>query len=109
LFIRFLFVTLQQIKIKIVMRIKEEQILKFDDEYNYIPFDASSNDSVKENGYYMTIRCGLGGIYTNPDEWKDGNWQIKITDASFVIAYSREKLTKEDVEKWLKEKLNKIK
>lgn len=46
------------------------------------------------DGYYLTIRCGLSGIYTHLDEVKSGHWQVGITDASRVIAYR--KLTDEE-------------
>ena len=39
------------------------------------------------DGHYFTIRCGLGGIYTNLDKVKNGIWQCRILDASKVIAY----------------------
>ena len=49
----------------------------------------------------MTIRCGLGGIYTCLDEFKNNNWQVGVLDDSSVIAYSKEQVTKESVEEWL--------
>lgn len=55
----------------------------------------------RENGYYMTIRCGLGGIYFCLDEWKDGTWQVGVLDASSVIAYSREQIQPSEVTEWL--------
>lgn len=51
-----------------------------------------------ENGTYITIRCGLGGIYTMLNEMKDGGWMTKVADASFTIAYA--KLTKEEQEEY---------
>ena len=81
------------------MEIREGHILDFDHDYkpaNYPP---------KEDGFYMTIRCGLGGIYYNLDEWKDGNWQVMILDASRVIAYSRETIAREVVNEWARNKL----
>ena len=39
------------------------------------------------DGVYFTVRCGLGGIYTDLNEMKDGLWQCQILDASHVIAY----------------------
>ena len=59
----------------------------------------------KEDGFYMTIRCGLGGIYYNLDEWKDSNWQVGILDGSYVIAYSREQIPREVVNEWARNKL----
>ena len=45
-----------------------------------------------EEGYYVTLRCGLSGIYQVLNQWKDGKWQMQILDASDTIAYSREKV-----------------
>ena len=61
-------------------------------------FNREDNDFVpahykpKEDGIYLTIRCGLTGIYTSVNEWKDDNWQKNILDGSTTIAYSRNKL-----------------
>ena len=41
----------------------------------------------KEDGLYLTIRCGLGGIYTVLNEWQDGQWKLKILDGSTTIAF----------------------
>lgn len=81
------------------MKIREEHILDFDNDYkpaNYPP---------KEDGFYMTIRCGFGGIYYNLNEWKDSNWQVGILDGSYVIAYSREQIPREVVNEWARNKL----
>lgn len=48
--------------------------------------------TVLENGFYLTIRCGLTGIYTTVNEWKDGEWMLKILDGSTTIAYNKNKL-----------------
>jgi hypothetical protein len=61
----------------------------------------------KEDGYYITIKCGLGGIYTSLNEWKNGEWMVLATDDSFVIAYSKEQVSKEDVKNWMNAKLEK--
>lgn len=61
----------------------------------------------KENGFYMTIRCGLQGIYTCLNEWKDNKWQVEATDASATIAYSKERISKYTVTEWTKKKLEK--
>ena len=42
-----------------------------------------------ENGMYITIRCGLPGVYTFLNEWKDGNWQRHCLDGSYTIAYRK--------------------
>jgi hypothetical protein len=46
----------------------------------------------QEDGYYVTIRCGLSGIYQVLNQWKDGKWQMQILDASDTIDYSKEKV-----------------
>ena len=61
----------------------------------------------KENGYYITVKCGLGGIYTIINEWKNGKWMVLATDDSDVIAYSKEQVSKEDVKNWANAKLEK--
>ena len=81
------------------MKIREEHIIDFDNDYK------PTNHPPKEDGFYMTIRCGLGGIYYNLDEWKDGNWQVGILDGSYVIAYSKEQIPREVVNEWARKKL----
>lgn len=61
----------------------------------------------KKDGYYITIKCGLGGIYTCLNEWTQGKWMVLSTDDSDVIAYSREQISKEDVKNWANAKLEK--
>ena len=58
------------------------------DEYDFIP----AHHNPKEEGYYVTIRCGLSGIYQMLNEWKNNDWQINLTDNSYTIAYSRERI-----------------
>ena len=36
---------------------------------------------------YVTIRCGLNGIYTVLNKWKNGTWIAKCLDNSSTIAY----------------------
>lgn len=78
------------------MEINETKILTFNGEYKLAKYPP------KEDGFYMTVRCGLGGIYTNLDEWKNNKWQVGILDDSNVIAYSREQITKEQVDDYIK-------
>lgn len=54
----------------------------------------------KEDGYYMTIKCGLGGIYAELNEWKNSKWTVLATDDSDVIAYYKEQISEEDVKNW---------
>lgn len=44
----------------------------------------------KEDGIYVTIRCGLTGIYTVLNEWKNGEWQMESLDGSTTIAYRKD-------------------
>ena len=83
------------------MKIEEKEILKFHDDYK------PANYQPEKEGYYMTIRCGLSGIYTCLNEWKDGKWQVEVLDASKTIAYSREQIPKEEANEWAREKLRK--
>ena len=46
----------------------------------------------KEDGYYFTIRCGLTGLYTRVDMWKNGSWSYRSADGSNLIARSRNPL-----------------
>lgn len=81
------------------MEISETKILNFNGEYKLAKYPP------KKDGYYMTIRCGLGGLYTNLNKWKDGNWMMSAADDSAVIAYSKEQITREQVDNWCKAKL----
>ena len=83
------------------MEIKEDYIIHF--EHGFVP----GHHNPKVDGYYMTIRCGLEGIYYNLNEWKDGHWMVRILDDSRVIAYSRELISKEAVNEWARKKLEK--
>ena len=72
-----------------IIKAYERRILDFDREENdFVP----AHYQPKEDGIYLTIRCGLTGIYTNINEWKDGKWQMNVLDGSTTIAYSRNKL-----------------
>ncbi len=74
-----------------IIKTYEKRIFDFDrekEENNFIP----AHYNPKEDGIYLTIRCGLTGIYTKVNEWKDGKWQMGILDGSTTIAYSRNKL-----------------
>lgn len=81
------------------MEIKEGHILDFNGEY------VPAKRQPKVDGYYMTIRCGLGGIYYIINEWKDGRWQVESLDDGYVIAYSKETISKEKVNEWARNKL----
>lgn len=75
-------------------KIVKKHIFDFDDEWKLAKYNPELE------GYYMTIRCGLSGIYTCLDEWKDNRWQVNVLDDSSVIAYTKEQVTKEAVKEW---------
>ena len=64
----------------------DKQILEFDSgENNFKP----AHYPPKEDGVYVTLRCGLSGINQTLDQYKDGQWQLRVLDGSTVIAYSK--------------------
>ncbi len=75
----------------------DRRIFDFTDEEPFKP----AHYPVKEDGMYLTIRCGLSGIYQTLDEYKDGQWQLVVLDGSRVIAYSKNKV--EDFRKAMEE------
>ena len=74
-----------------VMRNHEKTLMAFnrhgDDGTDFHPFSYSKP---KEEGIYLTIRCGFTGIYTMLNEWKDGEWQVECADGSTTIAYRKD-------------------
>lgn len=84
------------------MKITIDHIFDFQGEYK------PANHNPDKEGWYMTIRCGLGGIYTWPNEWKDNRWQSEATDASRTIAFSREQLSEEEVNEWARTFLSEV-
>jgi len=83
------------------INLETEHIFDFKGDYKLAKYPP------KEDGYYVTIKCGLGGIYTTLNEWKNGKWMVLTTDDSNVIAYSKEQVSKEDVKNWVNAKLEK--
>ena len=55
-------------------------------------FKQDNEPITKEDGMYITIRCGFAGIYQRLDRYKDGKWQLIVLDGSKVIAYSKNKV-----------------
>lgn len=51
-----------------------------------------------KDGLYITVRCGLPGIYTMLNEMKDGKWATKVLDNSTTIAFAT--LTKTEKEEY---------
>ena len=84
-------------------KLEKERIFDFNGDYKLAKYPP------KEDGYYITVKCGLGGIYTHLNEWKNGEWMVLSTDDSDVIAYSEEQVSKEDVKEWANAKLEKYK
>ena len=84
-----------------INKLETEYIFEFKDDYKLAKCPP------KKDGYYMTIKCGLEGIYTSLNEWKNGEWRILTTDDSGVIAYSKEQVSEEDVKNWSNAKLEK--
>jgi hypothetical protein len=81
-----------------INRLETEHIFDFKGDYKLAKCPP------KEDGYYITVKCGLGGIYTSLNEWKNGEWMVLTTDDSNIIAYSKEQVSKEDFEEWLNDK-----
>ncbi len=79
----------------------DKTIYKFNGKYKLAKYPP------KKEGYYMTIRCGMSGIYTCVNIWKDNKWQIEAADASDTIAYSKKLISKKIVDEWVKKKLEK--
>lgn len=83
------------------MEIIEKNILYFNKENDYKP----SNKLPKEDGFYMTIRCGYGGIYTDFNEWHEGHWIKQVLDGSNIIAYSTEPVLNDKANEYLKTRI----
>lgn len=65
------------------------ELIKFEKDTNlfgsgFKPYRKNLNI---ENGTYLTLRCGLSGIYSCVDEMVNNEWSTKVLDNSFVIAY----------------------
>lgn len=68
------------------MKPYERNILKFDKNNDFVLREPT------QEGYYVTIRVGHGGVYTNVNYWKDGNWLGRIVDGSHVVARSSKQI-----------------
>jgi len=53
---------------------------------NFKPFREGKTE-LEDGTMYLTIRCGLSGIYTCLNEWNEGRWRVKFLDNSTTIAY----------------------
>lgn len=53
---------------------------------NFKPFREGKTE-LEEKMMYVTIRCGLCGIYTCLNQWMGGRWGTECLDGSTTIAY----------------------
>lgn len=53
---------------------------------NFKPFREGKTE-LEDGTMYVTIRCGLSGIYSCLNEWKEGRWGAECLDGSTTIAY----------------------
>lgn len=70
----------------------EADIMKFNKSNDFVLSKPTTE------GHYLTIRIGYGGIYTNINYWKDGNWLVFAADGSNVIARSSQQIFIESYE-----------
>lgn len=76
----------------------ENKIFEFNhDDKNFKPF-RKNRVTPKEDGTYLTIRCGLGGIYSMINEWKNEMWQVAVADDSETIAFDPKPIILNSVE-----------
>lgn len=75
-------------------KFKKQIITQYDEddvnhEHRWMPFDPAKSYNSLESGVYLTIRCGLGGIYQTYNIWdaKEKKWLIQIADGSFTIMF----------------------
>ena len=69
------------------MKCLEYKLTDFGKEGFFKGFKPYRDNLKIEEGFYLTIRCGLSGIGTYLNEFKDGKWQMEILDGSTTIAY----------------------
>lgn len=50
------------------------------------PFRENRTE-LEDETMYVTIRCGLSGIYSCLNEWNKGRWGAECLDGSTTIAY----------------------
>ncbi len=53
---------------------------------NFKPFREGKTE-LEEKMMYVTIRCGLSGIYTCLNQWMGSRWGAECLDGSTTIAY----------------------
>ena len=69
----------------------EKEIFHFDPG-DFLPYRPGTTKLNK--GIYLTIRCGLSGIYMMANQWNEelGDWDIRVLDDSRTIAYKPARL-----------------
>lgn len=62
-----------------------------EDNYLFIGFKPfhENRTELEDGTMYITIRCGLSGIYSCLNEWKEGRWGVECLDGSYTIAYRK--------------------
>ena len=80
------------------MNEKLEALMKELESYHKVIMEFYDTDFIpatknpKEKGSYLTLRCGLGGIYQMINEWNGEKWMTGALDGSYTIAYSKNKI-----------------
>lgn len=55
---------------------------------DFKPFREGRTE-LEEGAMYVTIRCGLSGIYSCLNQWMGGRWGAECLDGSTTIAYRK--------------------
>ena len=88
---------------ELVRKMNEHDKYIFKFEHDFKPY-RENRVTPKEEGVYLTIRCGVGGIYTTANWWKDGDWVGRSLDGSETIAFSINRLEElENLQEEIKE------
>lgn len=72
---------------------KREEIINFCQE-------RLTRRNPNEDGIYLTVRCGLTGVYKMINIWQDNKWQMETLDASITLARSEKPLTENEIVYW---------
>lgn len=79
---------------KFLEKFHQTRIEKNEDETPWKLFKPTGTNNI-EPGVYLTLRCGLGGIYQFCNTWDGQKWESSIADGSYTIMYK-------DIESYLK-------
>ena len=78
-----------------------EKVIQFNDSFNNTLLNFKEHWIVNCDpdypGFYLTLRINGLRLYTIRDEWKNGNFQIRIADGSNIIGWRE--IKKEDEKK----------